>query len=238
MKRMHRKKLSLAVVQALNAGVMVSFAAPMAYAQVQQVLPQPQAAPVIKIEVTGSRIPVPLNLEHTSPVTEVNAQDIKFTGLTSTSDILNQLPQAFADYGGNLSNGATGTATINLRNLGVGAHAGADRRQARAAPAARRFWATDFERDSGAADPARRSADRRCVRGLRLGRGRGRRELHHERPLRRRSVRRGTATATTTSSTTMSSGGHRRAALGRSTLSQFQRSGRRRPRRPDARTSA
>jgi outer membrane cobalamin receptor len=115
---MHRKKLSLAVVQALNAGVMVSFAAPMAYAQVAQVLPQPQATPVIKIEVTGSRIPVPLNLESTSPVTEVNAQDIKFTGLTSTSDILNQLPQAFADYGGNLSNGATGTATINLRNLG------------------------------------------------------------------------------------------------------------------------
>jgi hypothetical protein len=84
----------------------------MAYAQT------PQAAPVIKIEVTGSRIPVLLT-SSTSPVTEVNAQDIRFTGLTSTADILNRLPQAFADYGGNLSNAATGTATINLRNLGA-----------------------------------------------------------------------------------------------------------------------
>ncbi|MEO8304258.1 MAG: TonB-dependent receptor [Betaproteobacteria bacterium] len=113
MKRMHRKKLSLAVVQALNAGVVVGLAVPLAYAQ-----SSPPVQKIEKIEVTGSRIPVPLNLESTSPVTEVNAQDIKFTGLNSTSDILNQLPQAFADYGGNLSNGATGTATVNLRNLG------------------------------------------------------------------------------------------------------------------------
>ena len=28
------------------------------------------------------------------------------------------MPSAFADYGSNLSNGATGTSTVNLRNLG------------------------------------------------------------------------------------------------------------------------
>ena len=59
MKRMHRKKLSLAVAQALSAGIIVGLAAPAAYAQVP---PGQQAAPVEKIEkfnVTGSRIGLP-----------------------------------------------------------------------------------------------------------------------------------------------------------------------------------
>ena len=33
--------------------------------------------------------------------------------------MLNNLPQVFADQGGNVSNGATGTATVNLRGLGA-----------------------------------------------------------------------------------------------------------------------
>ena len=35
-----------------------------------------------------------------------------------TEDILNNLPQVFAGQGAAVSNGATGTATVNLRNLG------------------------------------------------------------------------------------------------------------------------
>ena len=115
--KLNRKHLSLAVARALGAGAVVGLAAPMAFAQ----QPAPAAPPVQKIEkieVTGSRIPS-LNLESESPVSVISAQDIAFTGITSTIDILNQLPQAFADYGGNLSNGATGTASINLRNLGA-----------------------------------------------------------------------------------------------------------------------
>jgi outer membrane receptor protein involved in Fe transport len=38
--------------------------------------------------------------------------------VTRVEDLINNLPQAFADLGGNLSNGSTGTATVNLRNLG------------------------------------------------------------------------------------------------------------------------
>ena len=38
--------------------------------------------------------------------------------MTRVEDLINNLPQAFADFGGNLSNGSTGTATVNLRNLG------------------------------------------------------------------------------------------------------------------------
>ncbi len=80
-----------------------------------------QAAPIEqkaeKIEVTGTRIPPP-NLEGASPVTVIDAQTIKVDGLRSVENLLNNLPQVFADQGGNVSNGASGTATVNLRNLG------------------------------------------------------------------------------------------------------------------------
>src|SRR5688500_4603154 len=69
------------------------------------------------ILVTGSRIPQP-NLTSTSPVTVVNSQEVKLTGTTRTEDLINSLPQAFAAQGGNIANGASGTATINLRGLG------------------------------------------------------------------------------------------------------------------------
>jgi iron complex outermembrane recepter protein len=70
-----------------------------------------------EVIVTGSRIPQP-NLTSISPVTAVGSQEIKIEGITRVEDLINNLPQAFADFGGNLSNGATGSATVNLRNLG------------------------------------------------------------------------------------------------------------------------
>jgi iron complex outermembrane recepter protein len=73
--------------------------------------------PAQEILVTGSRIPQP-NLTASSPVTVVNSQEIKLTGTTRVEDVLNQLPQVFASQGSTLSNGATGTATVNLRGLG------------------------------------------------------------------------------------------------------------------------
>lgn len=69
------------------------------------------------IVVTGSRIPQP-NLESASPITVVNSQDIRLTGTTRAEDLVNSLPQVFASQGANIANGATGTATLDLRNLG------------------------------------------------------------------------------------------------------------------------
>ena len=115
MRKFGRKKLSLAIVNALSAGMVVGMAAPMAYAQ--QATPTTQPQKIERVEITGSRLPSP-TLESASPVNVISAQDIKWDGITNTSDILNQLPSAFADYGSNLSNGATGTSTVNLRNLG------------------------------------------------------------------------------------------------------------------------
>jgi iron complex outermembrane recepter protein len=69
------------------------------------------------IIITGSRIPQP-NLESVSPVTVVNSQEVKLSGTTRVEDLINSLPQTFAGQGSNVSNGASGTATLNLRNLG------------------------------------------------------------------------------------------------------------------------
>ena len=69
------------------------------------------------IIVTGTRISSP-TLTANSPVTVVNSQDVQLSGTVRTEDLLNSLPQVFAEQGSNVSNGATGTATINLRGLG------------------------------------------------------------------------------------------------------------------------
>ena len=69
-----------------------------------------------EVVVTGSRIAVP-NEVSISPVTFVSAVDIQRTGVTRVEDLLNQLPQVFADQNSNVSNGSDGTASVNLRGL-------------------------------------------------------------------------------------------------------------------------
>lgn len=123
MMKLNRKKLSLAVMQALSAGALASVAVHSAHGQVPVTIAPPNTTTladvqkVPSISVTGSRIPSP-NLESTSPISVITAQDIKVEGAVSAENLLNNLPQQFADYGGNISNGATGTSNANLRNLG------------------------------------------------------------------------------------------------------------------------
>jgi iron complex outermembrane receptor protein len=69
------------------------------------------------IVVTGTRIPQP-NLTSASPITVLNNAEVKLQGTARTEDIINSLPQSFAAQGSNISNGATGTATVDLRDLG------------------------------------------------------------------------------------------------------------------------
>lgn len=70
------------------------------------------------IVVTGSRISRP-DLESVSPLTVVGAEEIAATGTTRAEDLINSLPQVVAGQTAFLSNGATGTATVNLRGLGA-----------------------------------------------------------------------------------------------------------------------
>jgi outer membrane receptor protein involved in Fe transport len=69
-----------------------------------------------EITVTGSRIPS-RNLVSSSPVTTVSADEIHFQGVTRIEDLLNSLPQVAPTQQSGVSNGATGTATVDLRGL-------------------------------------------------------------------------------------------------------------------------
>jgi outer membrane receptor protein involved in Fe transport len=76
-----------------------------------------QPSQVSDIVVTGSRLRQP-NLTTTSPVTQVTGEDIDVQGVTRVEDLVTQLPQAFAAQNSTVANGASGTATVSLRNLG------------------------------------------------------------------------------------------------------------------------
>ena len=83
-----------------------------------QAAAQTASEEVSEVVVTGTRIPSP-NLESVSPVTAIGAQELRAQGVTRVEDMLNTLPQAFAAQGAAISNGSTGTATVNLRGLGA-----------------------------------------------------------------------------------------------------------------------
>jgi len=109
--------LRLAIRSALTGG---SLAASFGVATAQQAATAPAAADtsLAEVVVTGSRIAVP-NETSISPVTFVSAIDIQRTGVTRIEDLLNQLPQVFADQGSTVSNGSDGVATVDLRGLGA-----------------------------------------------------------------------------------------------------------------------
>jgi outer membrane receptor protein involved in Fe transport len=69
-----------------------------------------------EIIVTGSRIKR-RNLISTSPVTQVDAEEFSFQGVTRVEDLLNNLPQTVAGQSSFVNNGSTGTATVDLRGL-------------------------------------------------------------------------------------------------------------------------
>ncbi|WP_265528549.1 TonB-dependent receptor domain-containing protein [Sphingomicrobium marinum] len=70
------------------------------------------------IIVTGTRIARP-NVESASPVTVVSNEAIAAVGTTRLEDLVNSLPQVTPGQTAFVSNGATGTATVNLRGLGT-----------------------------------------------------------------------------------------------------------------------
>jgi outer membrane receptor protein involved in Fe transport len=77
-------------------------------------------AEVEAVVVTGSRIKSP-DATSVSPISTISNKQITQRGVVRVEDLINTLPQAFADQGsGNRGGtvGASGTATINLRNLG------------------------------------------------------------------------------------------------------------------------
>jgi iron complex outermembrane recepter protein len=87
---------------------------PAAFAQEQD---QDASDSMDEVVVTGSRIVSP-NLQSISPITAIGADELNIAGKTRIEDVLNQLPQAFAAQGSNISNASDGTASVDLRGLG------------------------------------------------------------------------------------------------------------------------
>jgi iron complex outermembrane recepter protein len=71
-----------------------------------------------EVTVTGSLIPRK-DLTALSPVAVVDVQEVTYQGTGRVEDLIQQLPQAFAAQNSSISNGASGTATVQLRNLGA-----------------------------------------------------------------------------------------------------------------------
>ena len=101
----------------LLSTTMIGGFAALAFAAPAMAQDAPASQEIDDVIVTGSRIPQP-NLVTTSPVTQVTGEDIDVAGVTRVEDLISQLPQAFAAQNSTVSNGASGTATVSLRNLG------------------------------------------------------------------------------------------------------------------------
>jgi outer membrane cobalamin receptor len=79
---------------------------------------QDEGASEDTIIVTGSRLNTNPNLAAPTPVLSVTAEEVDIRGNVRIEDFVNILPQVFAGQAAEVSNGATGTATLNLRGLG------------------------------------------------------------------------------------------------------------------------
>ena len=98
------------LASSIAAGVALAMSATTAQAQV---------AEDDEIIVTGSRLNVNPNLTSASPVLTVSDEEIAIRGTVNIEDLTNNLPQVFAGQASEVSNGASGTATLDLRGLGA-----------------------------------------------------------------------------------------------------------------------
>ena len=97
-------KISLVAILSL------AFTSPATFAQDAE-------ADVEEVVVTGSRIQDP-NIVSSSQIATVTGEDIINRGITRVEDYLNDMPQISPGQSITNSNGASGTATANLRNIG------------------------------------------------------------------------------------------------------------------------
>ena len=116
---MGKNRILQHAVHAALAAAAASVVVPAAYAQTAPAAAAPSGGSELQeVVVTGTRIQS-ANLISASPVTTVTNVDIQASGLTRVEDLLNNLPQVFAGQGANMSNGSTGTSTVDLHALGT-----------------------------------------------------------------------------------------------------------------------
>ncbi|GAB5412717.1 MAG: TonB-dependent receptor [Congregibacter sp.] len=106
---LHKKPLTLAVSAAIGAASALGGA--LAIAQDEQLLQE-------EVVVTGSRIQR-ANLVSSSPVTQLDNEQLRLTGLTRVEDALAAIPAISLDQSSGQAIESTGIATLQLRNLGA-----------------------------------------------------------------------------------------------------------------------
>ena len=110
---MLNRKMSLAVRSALGlAAVASAMSAGLAFGQ------EETSDMLEEVIVTGSLIKRVDGFESASPVVVATAEDISASGISKIEDFLNSLPQLSAGQNSYVSNGASGTATLDLRGMG------------------------------------------------------------------------------------------------------------------------
>ena len=72
-----------------------------------------------EVIVTGSRLTGNPNLASSTPVLSIKGEEADIRGNVRVEDFVNIMPQVFAAQAGEVSNGASGTAQLNLRGLGA-----------------------------------------------------------------------------------------------------------------------
>ena len=108
MKSLNKRQLSLAVTAALSSTLTSGL-----------VFAQEDAGLVEEVLVTGTRIATEDGFGATSPVTVVTAENIQNLGFVNIEQVLNSLPSIETSQNANISNGSTGTASVDLRGLGT-----------------------------------------------------------------------------------------------------------------------
>lgn len=112
---MNSHSLKFAVRAVLAGGALAAGAA---YAQTAPVTKVAAASDLEEVVVTGSR----LNTKDSapvSPVVTVTAEEIEQRGVTRIEDVLSQNPAIYVGQNSTVSNGSSGTATVDLRGLGA-----------------------------------------------------------------------------------------------------------------------
>jgi len=109
MKSLNKRQLSLAVSAALASTLTSGLA----------IGQESEEQLVEEVLVTGSRISTQDGFGATSPVTVVTAENIQNLGFVNIEQVLNSLPSIETSQNANISNGSTGTASVDLRGLGT-----------------------------------------------------------------------------------------------------------------------
>ena len=104
--------LTKAIRASIGASLLLSAAMPL---MAQDTTEEAELEEVI---VTGSLIKRADGFESSSPVVVATAADISATGISKIEDYLNSLPQLDAGQNSYISNGASGTASLDLRGMG------------------------------------------------------------------------------------------------------------------------